>query len=106
MADQPKHPSSFRDPAGHIFVDNGTVFRQINKAGADDYELTLSSGLYDVLIKKGLMVAHTEVTRKSSDVQAYKTIQPTAIPFISYPYEWTFSQLKDAALLTLKIQKL
>jgi len=27
------------------------------------------------------------------------------VPFISYPYEWSFSQLKAAALATLEIQK-
>ena len=27
------------------------------------------------------------------------------MPFISYPYEWSFGQLKDAALATLSIQK-
>ncbi|MCX6558696.1 MAG: SAM-dependent methyltransferase [Candidatus Aminicenantes bacterium] len=36
---------------------------------------------------------------------AYKVIRPLPLPFISYPYEWSFSQLKDAALLTLDIQK-
>jgi ribosomal protein L11 methylase PrmA len=36
---------------------------------------------------------------------AHKVIQPEQIPFISYPYEWSFSQLKDAALATLEIQK-
>jgi hypothetical protein len=35
----------------------------------------------------------------------YKIIKPELIPFISYPYEWSFSQLKHAALLTLEIQQ-
>jgi hypothetical protein len=35
----------------------------------------------------------------------FKIIQPERVPFISYPYEWSFSQLKDAALATLAIQK-
>lgn len=33
----------------------------------------------------------------------FKIIKPELIPFISYPYEWCFSQIKDAALLTLDI---
>ncbi len=36
---------------------------------------------------------------------AYKVIKPEQIRFLSYPYEWSFTQLKDAALLTLNIQK-
>ena len=40
-----------------------------------------------------------------SDRKSYKTIKPELIPFISYPYEWSFSQLKNAALTAIKIQK-
>ncbi len=35
----------------------------------------------------------------------YKVIEPELVPFISYPYEWSFSELKDAALLTLRIEE-
>jgi len=35
----------------------------------------------------------------------YKIIQPEIVPFISYPYEWCFSQLKDTALAMIRIQK-
>jgi hypothetical protein len=51
-------------------------------------------------------VAHTEVDVPPADASlAFKIIQPERVPFISYPYEWSFSQLKDAALATLSIQK-
>jgi hypothetical protein len=66
----------------------------------------MNSGLYKKLIKAGLMVFHEEAAlslRMTDD--AYKIIKPEVIPFISYPYEWCFSQLRDAALTTLKIQK-
>jgi hypothetical protein len=106
MADQLKHPSSFRDPAGHIFTVGDKLYRQVNAAGQADYDLTMSSGLYDHLVKDELLVPHKEVKQTGSGSDVYKVIQPERIPFISYPYEWTFSQLKDAALLTLKIQKI
>jgi ribosomal protein L11 methylase PrmA len=32
-------------------------------------------------------------------------IRPERVDFMSYPYEWCFSQLKDAALLTLRLQR-
>ena len=32
-------------------------------------------------------------------------LRPERVPFISYPYEWCFSQWKDAALTTLEIQQ-
>jgi ribosomal protein L11 methylase PrmA len=36
--------------------------------------------------------------------QAYQIVQPEPVQFVSYPFEWSFSQLKDAALTTLEIQ--
>jgi ribosomal protein L11 methylase PrmA len=67
----------------------------------------MSSGLYDQLVDGGLLVAHSEVSTSPSDPElAYKVIQPDVVPFISYPYEWSFTQLKDAALLTLSIAHL
>ena len=99
-----RHPSSFRDPSGFIFSQNGRLLRQINPLAQSDYDLMMSSGLYDYLVKKELLVAHEEVDNVYEG--AYKTIEPLRIPFISYPYEWSFDQLKDAALLSLRIQKI
>lgn len=97
-------PASFRDTAGFIFTSEGQLFRQVNHVGQEGYDLLLSSGLYETLTKQGQLVTHQAVAN-TEDTKAYKTIQPEKIPFISYPYEWCFSQLKDAALLTLDIQK-
>lgn len=98
---------SFRDPAGFVFFQNNVLYRQINKTYAKDYDLLINSGLYQRLVELGLIVVHKEVDIKyAKSDKAYKIIRPEVIPFISYPYEWSFSQLKDAALLTLKIQKL
>lgn len=102
-----KHSSSFRDPSGFIFTHDGEIFRQINNAYKGNYDLLISSGLYDALCTKNYMVNHQEVrldSFRTSDF--YKIIKPDRIFFISYPYEWSFSQLKDAALLTIKIQKM
>ena len=110
MSKASKDPSgsSYRDPAGFIFVQSGTVYRQVNEAGRVDYDLMLSSGLYDALVKQSLLVSHKAVKLSGlpADKNRYLVIEPEAIPFISYPYEWSFPQLRDAALLTLKIQTL
>jgi ribosomal protein L11 methylase PrmA len=65
----------------------------------------LSSGLYKRLVDSGKLIPHKEITPPifPTNDQHFKTISPEVIPFISYPYEWSFSQLKDAALLTLDI---
>ena len=87
------HPGSFRDPAGFIYSRNETLYRQINKSGAKDYDLFMSSGLYEELVAKKLLIPHLEVSTILSlhAKKAYKIIQPSTIPFISYPYEWSFS---------------
>lgn len=66
----------------------------------------MGSGLYKALVDANLLIPHEEVDIGCSiSEDAYKVIKPTQIPFISYPYEWCFSQLKDAALATLGVQK-
>jgi hypothetical protein len=98
-------PSSFRDPSGFIFFQDGSIYRQVNNIYKEDYDHLIGSGLYKNLVNKGLLIPHEEdgIEHVISD-KAYKVIKPEPIPFISYPYEWCFSQLKDAALTTLKIQ--
>ncbi|MFC1808542.1 SAM-dependent methyltransferase [Candidatus Omnitrophota bacterium] len=98
--------SSFRDPSGYIFEHNHVLYRAINQSYKDEYISLMQSGLYETLVKKKMLIPHQEVDldiRKGSD--AYVIIQPEKIPFITYPYEWSFNQLKDAALLTLAIQR-
>ncbi|MCH8876645.1 MAG: SAM-dependent methyltransferase [Chloroflexi bacterium] len=100
------HPASFRDPSGFLFVRDGRLFRQVNRRYAKDYEHLLESGLYDDLVGEGLLVAHAEREDSAADPEsAFKVIEPETIPFVSYPYEWCFSYWKDAALVTLAIQR-
>jgi hypothetical protein len=99
--------SSFRDPSGFVFFNNNILYRQINKFYSQNYELLIKSGLYEELIQKNLLIPHREVelSRAFDGSIAYKVIQPNIVPFVSYPYEWSFSMLKDAALATLEIHK-
>lgn len=99
--------SSFRDPSGFLFWKSGEIYRQINPIYKEHYEHLINSGLYERLTNERLLVAHEEVNDDGlRQNEAFKIIKPEVIPFISYPYEWCFSQLKDAALATLKIQKI
>lgn len=100
-----KVSSSFRDPSGFVFASEGKILRQINQSYKENYELLMSSGLYKKLAETGAMVDHREIGFSGLQEPGFKVIEPRQIPFISYPYEWCFSQLKDAALLTLQIQK-
>jgi len=109
--------SSFRDPAGCVFRENGEIYRQVNLVYKLHYDWLLQSGLYQALIAKNLLIAHEEIelvkedapqTKSADDNRSsiYKICKPQKVPFISYPYEWCFSQLKDAALATLEIQSM
>ena len=93
---------SFRDPSGFVFEKDGSLYRQVNRVYQESYDQLMASGLYRSLVDDGLLVAHQEVDAAGD---AYKIIKPERIGFVSYPYEWCFSQLKNAALTTLEIQK-
>jgi len=103
--------SSYRDPSGFMFEKDGVLYRQVNTIFKKDFDHFLSSGCYDHLVKNKLLISHEEVDWNFPDAtdliatQWYKTLKPERIPFISYPYEWCFDMLKDAALLTLQLAK-
>ena len=97
---------SFRDPSGFIFYENENVFRSINFSYKKDFDHLVNSGLYDELVQKNLLIKHSEVKEEKNNTSQYKKLLVEKIPFISYPYEWSFNQFKDAILLTLKIQKI
>ena len=100
-----RHPASFRDRSGFVFHRQGRLYRQVNESYRSHFDQLLSSGLYAELTAAGLLVEHREVMEPPAGPQAYKIIAPRSIPVVSYPYEWCFSQLKDAALLTLDLQR-
>lgn len=99
--------ASFRDPSGFIFRQGGTVYRQVNRRYREDYDRLIESGLYQALVDRGLLIAHEVVDGPVVEPEtAYRILRPEPLEFLSWPYEWSFSQLKDAALATLEIQRL
>ncbi|MCX6071285.1 MAG: hypothetical protein NTU91_10575 [Chloroflexi bacterium] len=106
MSDVRRQPASFRDRSGFLFTREGRLYRQVNRSYQPDYDLLLSSGMYQDLVDRELLVSHTESSEPPADPGlAHRVLEPERIPFVSYPYEWCFGQLKCAALLTLEIQK-
>ena len=92
-----KITASFRDPSGFVFRNNGILYRRINDCYKATFAKFIENGLYQKLLNEDLIIPHKVIS--------HDTIQPTEI-FISYPYEWSFEQYKDAALTTLYIQKI
>jgi len=97
---------SFRDNSGFVFYDKGEIFRAVSLNYKENYDLLNSSKLYDKLVNDNYIIPHSEIEKNDLPAGVYKIIKPERIDFISYPYEWCFSQLKDAALTTLKIHKI
>lgn len=98
-------PGSFRDPESRVYYDErGDVLRSLSKEGLDDWQALASSGLFRRFSSTGQLVATDLVEVDDSSRNGWSGfLKHERIPFISYPYEWTFSMLKDAALLELDL---
>ena len=102
-----RHPSSYRDPSGFLFYKDGSLYRQVNKSFKEDFDFFIQTGLYHELLKKDLIVPHQVVDENfTRSDEWYQTLQPLKLPYISYPCEWSFDMLKDAALSTLELAEL
>ncbi|MGN6277601.1 MAG: class I SAM-dependent methyltransferase [Sphingomonas sp.] len=98
---------SFRDPAGRVFVAGERVFRTVMPQAAMDYERFRDDGLMNALIDRGLLVGAREVQPEPLGEFARGSaylIEHPRVPFVSYPYEWSFSLHKRAALHHLDVQ--
>ena len=93
---------SFRDPSGQVFSKNGEIYRSIFEPGIDNYLAARDSGAYEKLIDAGLLIPHEELEkpRQAPEGTVYCLKHPR-LPMVSYPWEWSFSMLKRAALLHL-----
>ncbi|GHT01413.1 50S ribosomal protein L11 methyltransferase [Synergistales bacterium] len=97
--------ASFRDPSGRVYsLDDGNIIRSVQKSYAPDYNYATEQNLFLSLREKGLLIDFEE-SKDHMVSGAWKTLSVERIPVVTYPYEWSFSQLKDAALLTLQINR-
>ena len=95
---------SFRDPNGFLYRAGGGLYRQVNSQYRHEYNHLVDSGLLADLFEDGLLVRHEEIDLTSAATSdAYRVLKPVELPFVSYPFEWSFGQLKAAALLTLTL---
>jgi ribosomal protein L11 methylase PrmA len=101
-----RDPGSFRDPKGHVFSRGEEIFRTVHAGGAAGYERARDNGLIQALQTRGWLIPTEEidrVTAHSIGLQAKHVLRHPRLPFISYPYEWSFAALKDAAVLHLEV---
>lgn len=95
-------PGSFRDPTGQVFVGDGVVLRGLRGQAVDDWRALASTGFFGDEVGAGRIVDTREVGGILGDGWPV-VLEHAPVPVISYPYEWTFSMLRDAALLYLDL---
>lgn len=93
--------SSYKDPDAVVFIDGNKIYRKIYKPYIKTFNHLMQSGLYTKLTEEKLLIPH-KIIEENDD---YIIIEPQQL-FISYPWEWCFSKIKDAALATLEIQRI
>lgn len=102
--------ASFRDPSGSVHMGEKEVFRTIAPHYAREWEELDRCGLLAEARGKGLLdfreLASAEWPESLRNTGAAKILVSPRLPFLSWPCEWSFSQLRDAALLTLDLHLL
>ena len=89
---------------GRVFRWNGKLFRAIRAEHTKDVQRVFDSGLIEALVKEGVFV-HSRITDHKIDGFDL-VVEHQIIDVVSYPREWSFSMLKDAALLILRINEI
>ena len=101
-------PGSFRDPESRVFYAGEGVYRALSEEGLTDFKALRETKLFERFTGDGRLVA-TELLEGTDAADGLLAkgsagvLRHERIPFVSYPYEWPFSMLKDAALLQLDL---
>ena len=106
MTKMPINSGSFRDPAGCVFTRDEEIYRSVFGPGVEAFEGVRNAGVYNKLIEAGLLISHEEVAVENWVPEGtVHCLSHPRLPFVSYPWEWSFSMLKDAALLHLDVME-
>jgi hypothetical protein len=97
-------PGSFRDPESRVFAAGPDIHRALSAEGLRDFEALADSGLLgDPRIVGTELVPGAEAPDGLLGGGVAAVLRHERVPFVSYPYEWSFSMLKDAAMLQLDL---
>jgi SAM-dependent methyltransferase len=100
-------PGSFRDPSNRVFHRDGRVLRGVRGDAADHWSRLRRSGLLSRLMERGALITTREVPADElpgGEGEAWSLVlEHEGVPFVSYPYEWSFTMLQDAAVLHLEV---
>ena len=100
---------SFRDPDTRIFHHDGSVYRCLSARALRDWRQLAGTGFYERFVADRRVIPTREVTDLGTlpplDGRWAAILEHERVPFVSYPYEWSFGMLKDAALLQLDVTR-
>jgi hypothetical protein len=96
-------PASFRDPASRVFyAEDGTVLRGLTGEALADFRRVAATEFFGRALAEGRIVGTELLETAPAGVEGYAaSLRHERVPFVSYPYEWSFSMLREAALLQL-----
>jgi len=103
-------PGSFRDKNNRVFYRDNRIYRFLTASALEDWKALTATGFYPALVKDhkliGTRLAEAPLSPATDTAVWSAVVEHDRVPFISYPYEWPFGMLKDAALLQLELIRL
>lgn len=103
-----REPGSYRDRNGAVFYRDGRVFRYLSAQAFANWRLLEVAPFFQAFKREGHVVDTWTVDPGAEGLELGRwagVVEHARIPFISYPYEWSFGMLKDAALLHLELMR-
>lgn len=100
-------PGSFRDPLSRVFIAEGAAWRGLSAEGLADFEAFAATTTYQAAVADGRIVGTLAVEPDDAPIDGTwaGALRHENIPVVTYPYEWTFSMLRDAARLQLDLAR-
>ena len=100
-------PGSFRDPDSRVYRDGEEILRALSQSGLEDWERLAGTRFFAELQKAGKIIPthrlDSEPVEATQGLPVAATLRHERVPFVSYPYEWPFAMLREAALLQLEL---
>lgn len=96
---------SFRDRDARVFYRDGAILRGLSPEGLRDWQALSRTAFFKRLTAEGRLVPTEQIQDGEAAERWAAVLKHEKIPFISYPYEWCFGMLRQAALLQLELLK-
>jgi hypothetical protein len=107
MSEIAAEPGSFRDRTARVFYHDGHIFRGLSATALKEWQALSATALYRKFTENGALVTTRQREIGSLpfrlDEPWVAVLEHERLPFVSYPYEWSFEMLRDAALLQLDL---